>query len=172
MALLSHPLTWVLIVAVLYGLAGLRWVPEGHIYTVHRRGRFHRSLGPGLHAVVPLLDRISHRVSMLGRVLDLHDLELVTKDAQPVRAEGVVYFQVLDARKAERRLSDLDEATRQLAASNVAEMLAQMDFSAINERSGPELNSWLLGMMNQSAGQWGVRVTRVDLDYKDARPEP
>lgn len=144
----------------------VRFVPRGQSHTVHRRGRFLRSLQPGLHFIVPLIDQVSHKVDMKGRALTLHCEQLASKDECPVIADGVLYFQILDARKAAERLTTLDDAARNLAETSTREMVGQMTFTSLTSHSGPEINSWLLGMVNQSAVPWGVRATRIELDFK------
>lgn len=171
---MSPVLISVIVAAILALLMvlGLRYVPPGQSWTVHRRGQFRKALQPGLHFVVPLLDRIAHKIDMKGRAMDLHCEQLATKDQRPVIADGMVYFQVLDARKAADKLSTLNEAAHSLCESTAREMVEQLTMDSLSDRSSREINSWLVGMVNQSALQWGVRVTRIDLAFKQQPKRP
>ncbi len=146
----------------------VQWVPANWSFTVHRRGQFLRTLPPGLHFIVPLLDRVVHKVNMGGQAVDLQCPELTSKDDVPVVANGVIYFQVLDARKAADRSASLQRTAENLTTESAREMVQQLSLTSLNERSRTELNGWLLGLVNQSAVQWGVRVTRVDLSFEPA----
>ncbi len=148
-------------------LLSMRRVPDGQSFTVNRFGRFHRTLGPGLHFIVPLVDRVAHRVNILGQKLEVDCRPLKTKDEHAVLAHGVVYFQVLDPRKAAYYRRSVQEAARDLAESTTRELVEQMTFDALSHRTTRELNSWLLGMLNQSSTEWGVRITRIDLRFDE-----
>lgn len=153
---------------VLLALASLCRVPPGHSYTINRLGRFHRTLAPGIHFIVPGIDRITHRISMLGQVLGVECTTLQTADECPVQARGTLYFQILDPRKASGRIHTLEEAAQSLTESTTREMVQQMTLDTLHHRSTREINAWLLGLLNQASNQWGVRITRVDLDFTEA----
>ena len=164
---LTQILLATLAVIAAVALLSLRRVPRGHKFTVDRMGRFHRTLGPGIHFILPFVDRITHQVNMLGRVLDVHCEALETKDERRVAADGMIYFQILDPRKVAGRLTNLDEAAQSLTEATARDMVQQMTLDALHHRTAGEINSWLLGLLNQSATQWGVRITRIDIDFSD-----
>ncbi|MEM9532494.1 MAG: SPFH domain-containing protein [Pseudomonadota bacterium] len=162
---------WTLVAEVVLGLlligaaVSLRRVPPESSFTINRWGRFHRTLGPGWHLVLPLIDRVTHRVTTAGQVLDLSCPGLATRDQQAVVAQGRLFIQVLDPRKAANANQDVRHAATDLARSSAQQLVEQMTYTALSERSARELNSWLLGLLNQTASEWGVRVTRVELQF-------
>ncbi len=162
---LVYALAAVAVLLLLLGLASVRRVPDGQSFTVNRMGRFHRTLGPGVHLIVPLIDRVTHKINTLGRKLAVHCRPLKTKDEHPVLADGVIYFQVLDPRKAAHYQRRIEEAAQDLAETTTAELVQQMTYDALSHRTSRELNTWLLGMLNRSSTEWGVRVTRIDLKF-------
>lgn len=158
---------WIVVALVVILLAlSLRRVPPMESHIVNRLGRAHRTLQPGWHWLLPFVDRVAHRVSMSGRVLEVTIPELETEDRQPMKAEGVVYFQVLDVDKALEQIGMLEDAARNLTVSTTRELVHEMSGSALQQRTTREINAWLLGLLNQSSEQWGVRITRVELDFK------
>ncbi len=148
-------------------LTSLRRVPDGQSFTVNRLGQYHRTLGPGRHLVLPLIDRITHRISILGQMLQVECPPLKTRDDHPVLARGAIYFQVLDPRKAAYHRRSVQDAAQDLAQSTTRELVQQMTLDALSSRSGRELNTWLLGMLNRTSTEWGVRVTRIDLRFSE-----
>src|SRR3546814_17405004 len=78
------------VVAATVAVAGLRHVPQGQVFTVHRFGRYRRTLGPGLRWVLPGLDRIGHHVSLIG-----HHVAVPMALAGPV-ASADLYYPILD----------------------------------------------------------------------------
>lgn len=90
---------------------GIRRVDEGQVAVLHRLGRTRKVLLPGLHLVVPLLDRIERRVDTIGRSVEFKQHRL----ADDTQVDGRVYYQILDARKAAPELEHLEETvTREL----------------------------------------------------------
>jgi len=141
-------------------------VPNNWSVTVHRRGEFLKTLGPGLHLIVPGLDRVVHRVNIAGQALTMQCDDLRSKDARAVAADGKIYFQVLDVRKAADQTTSVEQTAAELTRSSARDMVEQLTIDSLGQRSSSELNDWLLGLANHSAGQWGVRVTRVDMRFK------
>lgn len=151
---------------------GWRRVPPDQTYTINRLGRFHRTLAPGMHFLIPFVDRITHRVSMAGHTIEVCCSQLRTQDQQPVLASGMIYFQVLDPRKAASHERNLDQATRNLTEEVTRGMVEQMSLSSLSHHSSGDLNAWLLGLLNQSATEWGVRITRIDLKFSTEQSPP
>ena len=148
-------------------LVSVRRVPVDRTYTIDRFGQFHRTVGPGIHLIVPFVDRITHRVSMAGRAVDVCCSNLHTNDSHDVLASGMIYFQVLDPRKAANHVRTLDEAAKDLTFNTTREMVEQMSYDSLSHHSRRDLNAWLLGLLNQSASEWGVRVTRINMEFTE-----
>jgi regulator of protease activity HflC (stomatin/prohibitin superfamily) len=124
-------------------LAGVRRVPEGSAYTVHRFGRFVRTLPPGFGFVMPLVERIGQRVSLIGHTVSLGE----------GAAEGAVYYQILDPRQAGADIESVD----QLVASAATATLQSNE--AGEERSDLQFRQRL----NQLLAARGLRVVRCVL---------
>lgn len=146
-------------------VAGLRRVPDGHCFTVNRLGRYHRTLQPGWHLVLPLIDRVTRRISTAGSVLTVNNHKLTTRDHQAVVATGNVYLQVLDPRKAAYQPGDLDRGAEALTRSCTEELVNQLTLRSLQEHTSLELNSFVMSAINETSQQWGVRVTRVELRF-------
>ena len=155
------------IVAVVGVLAALtlRRVPIAERHVVNRLGRIDRTLAPGWHLIVPFVERVGHRVSMGGRMIETKMPGVTTADGERADVDGLIYFQVLDATKAAERLDTLNEAARALTETGTRSLVAEMTANSLRQRSARDINDWLVGMLNQSAESWGVRITRVDLSF-------
>lgn len=156
----------ILLVLIVVALASVRHVPVAQRHVVNRMGRFHRTMRPGWHLLIPFVDRVSEKVSMGGRVLEVLFADLQTADDQMVSAKGLLYFQVLDARKAAGRLSTLNEAATGLTEKGLRQLVQELSVETLLHRTSREINGWLVGMLNQSAEEWGVRITRVELEFQ------
>lgn len=130
-------------------VAGIRRVPEGKAYSLHRRGRFRRVMGPGWHLTLPVLDQVAHEVDLIGHRITLQ------LPAQFERAE--VYFQIVEPLRVGADLDHLDGYVQRVAAE---------DYAVVSRRASEEPRSlaasWKESLNGRLRGL-GLQVTRCQL---------
>lgn len=153
-------LTILLIVTTLALLAWLsvKRIPEGQVYTLRRLGKPAGTLTAGTHLVVPLIERIAHKISITGYTLAVDErMDPETADAHSLR--GRVWWQVLDPERADAVIDRADDLIRlrlRDAVRHADDTSEDQDLRSRNQRIKQTLNG--------SLRERGVLVTRVELN--------
>ena len=130
--------------------SAIRYVPAGQVYSLYRLGKPVRLLQAGTHLVLPLLDRVVHKINLAGQTLRLED---PSADAGDVR--GTVYWQVLEPERADAVFEQVDQLIRRGAKEALLR-------EPIADRR--DLGARVKQSLNSALRERGMMVTRVELD--------
>lgn len=152
-------------VALLWSVVKI--VPQGYNFTVENFGRYTRTLQPGLHLLVPVMERVGSRMNMKEQVLDIPGQDVITRDNAMVRVDGVNFYQVLSAAKAAYEVDQLESSIINLTMTNIRTVMGSMDLDELLSNRDV-INAQLLQVVDAATETWGVKVTRIEI--KDIEP--
>jgi regulator of protease activity HflC (stomatin/prohibitin superfamily) len=162
-----------LIVAVVVALfaivlvaSSVRMVRQSHVGMLERFGKYRATLSPGLHIVLPFLDRMRVIVDMRETVQAFAPQPVITEDNVTIAIDTVVYFQVTDAFRATYEVANFLSAMEQLAQTTLRNLVGAMTLEE-TLTSRDQINTQLREVLDEATEKWGVRVTRVELKSID-----
>ncbi|HYP44316.1 MAG TPA: SPFH domain-containing protein [Propionibacteriaceae bacterium] len=155
------------VVAVIFLLSNsVRVVRQQRVAVVERLGKFKRTLEPGPHLLVPVLDQVRYNIDMRENVVPFPPQGVITEDNLMVNIDSVIYFQVIDPVRAAYEAQDYIKAIEQLTMTTLRNIIGGLDLErALVSRE--EINQKLRIVLDEATGKWGIKVNRVELRAVD-----
>ncbi|WP_112311520.1 SPFH domain-containing protein [Pseudogemmobacter bohemicus] len=141
---------------------GVRIVPQSEKHVVERFGRLKSVLGPGINFVVPFLDRVAHRVSVLERQLPSASQDAITADNVLVKVETSVFYRVTEPEKTVYRIRDIDGAIATTVAGIVRSEIGKLELDQVQSNRS-QLIERVKEQVAAMVDDWGVEVTRAEI---------
>ena len=143
-------------------MAGVRIVPQSEKYVVERLGRLRSVLGPGINFIVPFLDRVRHKVSILERQLPSMTQDAITSDNVLVQVETSVFYRIIEPEKTVYRIRDVDAAISTTVAGIVRSEIGRMELDQV-QANRSRLIEAVREQVAQQVDDWGIEVTRAEI---------
>ena len=168
--MLIPPVLIVAAIVVFWLLNSIKILNEYERAVVFRLGKLLQApKGPGVTLVVWPIDRMV-RVSLRTIVMDVPPQDVITRDNVSVKVNAVVYFRVMDPRRAIVEVESYHYATSQLAQTTLRSVLGQVDLDdLLSERE--RLNQQLQQILDQHTDPWGIKVSSVEVKHVDLPPD-
>jgi regulator of protease activity HflC (stomatin/prohibitin superfamily) len=156
-----------LVLAFIFISRTLRIVPQQHAWVRERLGKYHDTLTPGLNFVIPFIDKIAYKHVLKEIPLDVPSQVCITKDNTQLQVDGILYFQVTDAKLASYGSSNYLMAISQLAQTTLRSVIGKLELDKTFEERAT-INHSVIAAIDEAALNWGVKVLRYEI--KDLTP--
>ncbi len=143
-------------------LLGVKIVPQSQKFVVERFGRLQSVLGPGINFIVPFLDRVRHRVSILERQLPTASQDAITSDNVLVQVDTSVFYRILEPEKTVYRIRDVDAAISTTVAGIVRSGIGEMELDEV-QSNRQQLIAKIKQQVADAVDDWGIEVTRAEI---------
>jgi regulator of protease activity HflC (stomatin/prohibitin superfamily) len=164
------PILILVLLVVLYLISSINILVEYERGVIFRLGKLlPQPKGPGVILVFTPIDRIV-RVSLRTVVFDVPPQDVITRDNVSVKVNAVVYFRVIDPRRAIVEVENYNYATSQLAQTTLRSVLGQVELDhLLSQRE--RLNQQLQQILDQHTDPWGIKVSAVEVKQVDLPPD-
>lgn len=150
-------------------LRSVRMVPNKTELIVERLGRYHETLGPGLHVLVPFFDRVAFMVDMKEETIEVPPQDCFTKDNVKVEVDGIVYMSAVNAKQASYGITNYRFAAIQLAQTTTRAVVGTLELDRTFEERDV-VNQRVISALNEVSAAWGIKVHRYEV--KNIVPPP
>jgi len=166
----ASPVLIVILIIVLYLLNSIKILAEYERGVIFRLGKLlDQAKGPGIILVFKPIDRMV-RVSLRTVVHDVPPQDVITRDNVSVKVNAVIYFRVMDPRRAIVEVEDYNYATSQLAQTTLRSVLGQVELDdLLSQRE--RLNQQLQHILDEQTDTWGIKVSSVEVKHVDLPPD-
>jgi len=152
----------IFLLAIVSIYKGIKVVPQSKVFIVERFGKFTRTLAAGLNFIVPFLDGVAHKISILERQLPEFRISVITKDNVEVQLEATVFYRLVDAAASVYRIQDIDAAIHTAATSIVRSAAGKLELDEL-QSSRESMNEEIATNLQEAATIWGIEITRTEI---------
>lgn len=142
--------------------SAIKVVPQSKVFVVERFGKFAKTLPAGINIIIPMIDQVRHRISVLERQLPAFDISVITKDNVEVVLEATNFYRITDAARSVYRIENIDRAIQTTAESIVRSAAGKLDLDEL-QSSRQQMNEEILRNLQNAAEVWGIEITRTEI---------
>ena len=140
----------------------IRIVPQARAYVVERLGAYYGTWQVGLHFKVPLIDKISRKVSLKEKVIDFPPQPVITKDNVTMEIDTVVYFQITDPKLYTYGVESPMDAIENLTATTLRNIIGELELDE-SLTSREHINTKIRMVLDEATDPWGIKINRVEV---------
>ncbi|MDO4622773.1 MAG: SPFH domain-containing protein [Eubacteriales bacterium] len=156
-------ITIILLILIIWLLlANIRIVPQASAYVIEHLGKYKTTWNAGMHMKVPLLERVSKRVSLKEQVLDFPPQPVITKDNVTMMIDSVVFVYVFDPKLFTYGVENPIAGLQNLSATTLRNIIGDMELDQ-TLTSRETINGKMQAILDEATDPWGMKVTRVEI---------
>lgn len=152
----------IFIIFIVVIVVNAKIVPQANAYVVERLGAYHSTWETGFHIAIPIIDRISKRVSLKERVADFPPQPVITKDNVTMQIDTVIYLQVTDPKFYMYGVDNPMKAIENLTATTLRNIIGDMELDQ-TLTSRDVINTKMRVILDEATDPWGIKINRVEL---------
>ncbi len=153
---------YLLLILIFIAITGIKIIPQSKAYVIERLGAYNKTLHTGLNYVIPIIEKISNKVSLKEIVKDFAPQPVITKDNVTMQIDTVVYFQITDPKLYTYGVENPISAIENLTATTLRNIIGELELDE-TLTSRDIINSKMRAILDEATDPWGIKVTRVEV---------
>ena len=149
------------LVLIIFALS-FRLVTQARKVVIERFGGYNRTLGTGIHFIIPLFERISNNVSLKEQVKDFDPQPVITRDNVTMQIDTVVFFQITDPFAYTYGTEHPMSAIENISATTLRNIIGDLDLDQ-TLTSRDLINTKMREILDEATDPWGIKVNRVEV---------
>jgi regulator of protease activity HflC (stomatin/prohibitin superfamily) len=152
----------IIIFIIIVFFSTLKIVPQRTAFIVERLGKYRATLGAGFQIIIPFIDKVAYKHTLKEQAIDVASQTCITKDNIAVEVDGILYLQVIDAKRASYGIDNYKFASIQIAQTTMRSIIGKMELDKTFEERD-NINIVILESVDKASDPWGVKVTRYEV---------
>ena len=152
----------IILLVLIILFCNIRIVPQATEYVIERLGKYQKTWGAGIHVKIPIIDKISQKITLKEQVIDSPPQPVITKDNVTMQIDTVVFFRIFDAKTYTYGVVNPLNALSNLTATTLRNIVGELELDA-TLTSRDMINSRMTAILDEATDQWGIKVSRVEL---------
>ena len=152
----------VAVILLIIIIPNIRIVPQAYEYVIEFLGKYKCTWSAGLHVKIPILEKISKRVTLKEQVLDSPPQPVITKDNVTMQIDTVIYYAIYDSKLYAYGAVNPISALSNLAATTLRNIVGELELDG-TLTSRDTINAKMTEILDEATDKWGIKVNRVEL---------
>lgn len=152
----------IIVIVIAFLVVNIRIVPQANAYVIERLGAYNGTWNVGLHVKIPLIDRISKKVSLKEHVIDFPPQPVITRDNVTMEIDTVIYFQITDPKLFAYGVANPMSAIENLTATTLRNIIGELELDE-SLTSREIINSKIRVVLDEATDAWGIKINRVEV---------
>lgn len=152
----------IVVILLVIIIPNVRIVPQAHEYVIEFLGKYKTTWGAGLHVKIPIIEKISKKITLKEQVLDSPPQPVITRDNVTMRIDTVVYFRIFDANLYTYGVVNPINALENLTATTLRNIVGELELDG-TLTSRDTINEKMTAILDDATDKWGMKVNRVEL---------
>jgi regulator of protease activity HflC (stomatin/prohibitin superfamily) len=151
-----------IVFAIILLVSTIKVIPQREAFIVERLGKYKTTFMAGFNMIVPFVDKIRYRHTLKEQAIDVASQTCITRDNISVEVDGILYLQVIDAKKASYGIDDYRFASIQIAQTTMRSVIGKLELDKTFEER-ETINTVIVEAVDKASDPWGVKVTRYEV---------
>ena len=156
------PYIIVAVVLLVFIIANAKIVPQAHEYVIEFLGKYSKTWSAGFHVKIPIVERISKKITLKEQVLDSPPQPVITKDNVTMQIDTVIFYAIYDAKLYAYGAVNPISALANLAATTLRNIVGELELDE-TLTSRDTINAKMTEILDEATDKWGIKVNRVEL---------